>query len=123
MDRNAYYKLRKSFEMSYLEYWYKHPEVEARLTERNFASKETRDLFHIFRLNREHNHGRYINGCEVLDALADDRNKRYEYLLNCPELLIDVMSGEKYSFNCIENFRITEKWLAERRNLNGKKTL
>lgn len=111
--RNAYRKFRKASELSYLEWWFKNPTVEPRLNETAFSSRETRDLFHVFKLNRRHNNGQYINGTEILEALA--KSDRYEYLLEKPEMLIDIMTGDKYSFNCLESFRVTEKWLAERR--------
>lgn len=111
-NREAYVKFRRASELSYLEWWFKNPTVEPMISEKDFSSRVTRDLFHVLKLNRRHNGNRFMNQTEILQALA--KNEKYTYLLNEPDLLIDVMSGDKYSFNCEESFRVTEKWLAER---------
>ena len=111
-NREAYVKFRRASELAYLEWWFKNPTVEPMISEKDFSSRVTRDLFHVLKLNRRHNGNRFMNQTEILEALAN--NERYTYLLDEPNLLIDVMSGVKYSFNCEESFRVTEKWLAER---------
>lgn len=110
--REDYIKYVRASELSYLEWWFKNPTVEPKISEKDFSSRVTRDLFHVLKLNRRHNGNRFMNQTEILQALAN--NEKYTYLLNEPDLLIDVMSGVKYSFNCEESFRVTEKWLAER---------
>lgn len=77
-------------EVLILAYTYLHPEELKELENNDFSFVATKQMFMIMAANYNRNNQEFVNGHEIIDAMA--KNKRFNNLLSHDDLILRVLS-------------------------------